>query len=226
MRRVLRFSTGCEDKERSDMTNHLPMTTLWRLLITLALAPLPVASHAQFEPIGTIEATIDGKAMTWHVPGRSAGDDGSAGAMWMSMQPGTGKAVIGGYESRDTTFGRDPATGKPTVSGKGSQVIITFDFPERASDAHFGLPATGAQDVSVWVLPTIGDHAGMQALNAGNLSVSRIEARRGGASRFEGSFSGTISDRAGKAKRTVANGRFSVDGAVFFDPAASKGARN
>src|SRR5690606_41657474 len=65
------------------------------------------------------------KTMTWYVPGRNAGDDGSAGALWMSMQPGTGKAVIGGYESRDTTFGRDPATGKPTVSGQGSQVIIT-----------------------------------------------------------------------------------------------------
>ncbi|HLS55384.1 MAG TPA: hypothetical protein VK052_04880 [Zeimonas sp.] len=208
------------------MTNLQPMTTLRRLLITLALALLPAASHAQFQAIGTIEATIDGKTMTWYVPGRNAGDDGSAGAMWMSMQPGTGKAVIGGYESRDTTFGRDPATGKPTVSGQGSQVIITFDFPERASDARFGLPAKGAHDVSVWVLPTIGDHAGMQVLNAGNLSVSRIEARRSGASRFEGSFSGTISDRAGKVKRAIANGRFTVDGAVFFDPAGSKGARN
>ena len=85
-----------------------------RFLTSLVFGLLSAASHAQFEPIGTIEATVDGKAMTWHVPGRNA-DDGSAGAMWMSMQPGTGKAVIGGYESRDTKFGRDPATGKPTV---------------------------------------------------------------------------------------------------------------
>jgi len=202
------------------------MITLQRLLTVLVLGFFSAASQAQFESIGTIEATVDGKTMTWHVPGRSAGNDGSAGAMWMSMQPGAGKAVIGGYESRDTTFGRDPATGKPTVSGKGSQVIITFDFPERASSARFGLPAKGAEDVSVWVLPTIGDHAGMQVLNAGSLSVSRIEARKSGASRFEGSFSGTISDRAGKVKRTVANGRFAVDGAVFFDPAGANGARN
>lgn len=202
------------------------MDTLQRLLAVLVLGLFSAASHAQFDAIGTIEAIVDGKTMTWHVPARSAGDDGSAGAMWMSMQPGTGKAVIGGYESRDTKFGRDPATGKPTVSGKGSQVIISFDFPEGASSARFALPVQGAQDVSVWVLPTIGDHAGMQVLKAGSLSVSRIEARKSGASRFEGSFSGTISDRAGKLKRTVADGRFSVDGAVFFDPARARGARN
>lgn len=200
------------------------MNTLQRLLTALLLGLFSAASHAQFEPIGTIEATIDGTTMTWYVPGRDTGD-GSAGAMWMSMQPGAGKAVIGGYESRDTKFGRDPATGKPTVSGKGSQVIISFDFPEEASSARFDLPAKGAQDVSVWVLPAIGDHAGMQVLQTGRLSVSRIEARRSGGSRFDGSFSGTISDRAGKVKRTVASGRFAVDGAAFFDPMA-KGARN
>jgi len=199
---------------------------LHRTLACIAFALLPTASHAEFESIGTIEATVDGKAMTWHVPAPSAGDDGSAGAMWMSMQPGSGKAVIGGYESRDTRFGRDPATGRPTVSGKGSQVIISFEFPDGASSARFGLPVTGAQDVSVWVLPAIGDHAGMQALATGELSVSRIDARKNGGSRFEGSFSGTVSDRAGKVKRTIANGRFAVDGAVFFDPLGSKGGRN
>jgi hypothetical protein len=202
------------------------MITLQRLLTVLVLGLFSAASQAHYESVGTIEATIDGKTMTWHVPDPNAGDDGSAGAMWMAMQPGTGKAVIGGYESRDTKFGRDPATGKPTASGKGSQVIISFDFPEGASSARFDLPVKGAEDVSVWVLPTIGDHAGMQALKAGSLSVSRIESRKSGASRFEGSFSGTISDRAGKMKRTVANGRFTVDGAVFFDPLGSKGARN
>ena len=50
-----------------------------------------------------------------------------------------------------------------------------------------------------------------------------FDARKSGGSRFEGSFSGTVSDRAGKVNRTIANGRFAVDGAVFFDPLGKGG---
>lgn len=42
-----------------------------------ALAQLPASLHAQFDPIGTITAVVDGEPRTWYIPGASIEDGGS-----------------------------------------------------------------------------------------------------------------------------------------------------
>jgi hypothetical protein len=193
------------------------MTRWTAFLIWLGFGLVPGLASAGFDTIGTIEATVDGRTMTWHVPGGSGGADGS-GAMWMSIEPGTATAIIGGFESRDVEFGRDPTTGHPVVAGEGSQIVLTFEFPLEASSAELRLPADGPSEASMLFMPAVGNYAVMHGMDKGEVSVSLIEARKTGSSRFEGTFSGRLVDGAGKVLWEITGGRFSVDGANFFDP--------
>jgi hypothetical protein len=193
------------------------MTLARAWLIAFGLFIVPAMASQGFEPIGAIEATMDGRKLTWHVPGSSGGADGS-GAMWMSIEPGTATAIIGGFESRDVEFDRDPATGRPVVAGEGSQIVLTFEFPLEASSAELRLPSAGPSEASILFMPAVGNYAVMHGMDEGEVSVSLIEARKTGSSRFEGTFSGRLVDGAGKVLGEITGGRFSVDGASFFDP--------
>jgi hypothetical protein len=141
--------------------------------------------------------------------------------MWMILSPEEGEvatAAIGGFESKDIVFGRDPETDLPTVSGEGSQLVITFQSPLGASSAELSLPSQGAGDASVLLMPTVGDYAVMHGMDEGTISVSLIEANKIGPSRFEGKFSGQLVDRDGKFLGQITEGRFQVRSAVYFNP--------
>lgn len=190
------------------------MTRRPPLLLLLGLSLLHCVPTGAFEPIGTIEAVMDGQPRTWYIPGGRDSSTGS-GAMWMSVSPGVGTAVLGGFESRDVEFGMDPASGIPTATGEGSQIVITFEFLLDVTSAESSL---SGQDFSILFLPAIGDHGRMQGMDQGKLSASLVQASRTDASQFEGTFSGRLVDGDGQVRARLVEGGFKVHGAIFFDP--------
>lgn len=186
------------------------------LAIALLFSTLP--ARADNETIGSIEAVVDGQPRSWHiiaVDGKVAG----TGALWMIPSHGDGGtalAVLGGFESTDIVVGQDPETGTPTVSAEGSQISINFEFPLGASSTEVTVPGPGTG--SVLLMPTAGNYSVMHSMEEGTISVTRIEAEKTGASRFEGTFSGRLSNRDGEALGAITDGRFEVDGARFFQP--------
>lgn len=190
-----------------------------RALCTALLALSPVSLHAQFDPIGTITAIVDGEPHTWYIPGATI-EDGGSGAMWVMLDEDSGTAVIGGFDSRDIQFGRDPDTGHPAVSGGGSQISLSFGFPLGTSSKHYALPGEDSEAVSILLLPQAGSYNVMHGMEEGTLNATRIDARRSGASAFAGTFSGTLVDNDGVVIHRISDGRFEVDQAIYFELAS------
>lgn len=173
---------------------------------------------ADTETIGTIEATLGGEEKTWYVVTDDV-NEAANGAIWMILPGGDGAtatAALGGFESTEVVFSRDPDTGHPGVAGEGSQLVISFEFPLNARNAEINLPAAGPNSSSLILLPRTGDYSRMHGMDRGTISVSRIEANKAGSSIFEGTFSGRVVDRTGEEIGEISNGRFKVDGARFF----------
>lgn len=185
-------------------------------LTTLPAMLLALAAHAEFEPVGTVTALVDGEQRTWYIPGDETGDGGS-GAMWMQVEPGTATAVLGGFESRDVRFGRNPDSGVPTVAGEGSQISLSFQFPEGAQQLEARLPTRGNEAVSLLLLPRVGDYRAMYAMEEGHLKVTTLQINRSGTSVFSGEFEGVLRDDEGEVVHRLEKGQFSVEGASFFD---------
>lgn len=178
------------------------------LLVTLSV-------QAEFKPVGTITALVDGEQRTWFIPGDETGDGGS-GAIWMQVEPGMATVVLGGFESRDVQFGRNAETGVPSVSGEGSQISLSFQLPEGAQRLEARLPTDGEEAVSLLLLPRVGDYRIMHAMEEGRLSVTGVALTRQGSSMLNGEFEGQLRDSDGKLMHQLQQGRFSVDRARFF----------
>ena len=197
----------------------MPTPTVFRAAMAFVALPLLLAgmlARAEFDPIGSITATVDGVERTWYIPGET-GTDGGSGAMWMEVEPGTGTAVLGGFESRSVTFGRDAQTGAPVVSGEGSQISLSFQFAQGVQSLQAKLPGNGDDQVSLLLLPTAGSYAVMHSMEEGHLNVTTLRANRSGDSSFSGEFHGVLMDRDGALVHRFENGRFSVSNAQFFD---------
>lgn len=184
-------------------------------LTALSLMLLSLFARADFEPIGTLTATVDGQERTWYIPGDETGDGGS-GAIWMEVEVGTATVVLGGFESRAVSFGRNPDTGVPTVGGEGSQISLSFQFPRGSQRLETRLPAKGDEEVSLLLLPTVGDYRVMHSMEEGSLTVTTLEANRQGPSTFSGRFEGVLRDRDGDVVHRLEDGRFAVEEASFF----------
>jgi hypothetical protein len=195
------------------------MKATLQLALAMALGAAAANLGADYETVGTIQATLSGKQKTWHVI-VDADDEVATGAIWMILPSGDGDtatAAIGGFESTDVVFSQDPDTGHPRVTGEGSQLVISFEFPLNASKVEVDLPTKGANSSSLILLPAVGDYSQMSGMDRGTISISRIEANKTGSSRFEGTFSGRLVDRAGEEIGELVNGRFKVGGARFFN---------
>lgn len=173
--------------------------------------------------IGTIEAQLDGQPVTWHVL-ESDAIEGAAGksALWMQLDEGTRIATIGGFESRDVSFSRDPASGMVHVAGEGSQISLALQFPQGAERVDYVKPGNGPHDAQVVIQPRAGDYSALHMLQSGKLTLDTLVAKQQGDSRFEGTFEGELVNPEGEEVGTLSNGRFSVDQAAFFDPAESR----
>ncbi len=193
------------------------MNPIRSLCAALVLTIAPTASlHAQFDPIGTITALVDGEPRTWYIPGETSEDSGS-GAMWMQPDEGSGTVVLGGFDSRDIRFERHPDTGYPTVSGSGSQISVSFGFRPGASSQRHDLPGKGREEVSILLLPRAGIYNIMYGMDEGSLEATLIDARKSGHSAFAGTFSGNLVNNEGAVIHRITDGRFNVDKATFFE---------
>ena len=193
------------------------MKPIQSLCGALMLTIVPAASVlAQFDPIGTITALVDGEPRTWYIPGETSEGSGS-GAMWMLPDEHSGTVVLGGFDSRDIRFERHPDTGYPTVSGSGSQISVSFGFRPGSSSQRHNLPGKGREEVSILLLPRAGVYNVMYGMNEGSLEATLIDARQSGHSAFAGTFSGTLVNNEGTVIHQISDGRFTVDKATFFE---------
>ncbi len=104
------------------------------------------------------------------------------------------------------------------LSVEGSQMSISFKFPLGANSMEYRMPSVGDDVANVILMTRVGDYASMQPLNDGTVSVTQIEANKTGLSRFEGTFGGKLINKEGVVIGNISDGRFSVDGAVHYQP--------
>ena len=175
------------------------------------------AANAGNEVIGTIEATLDGKARTWYVLKTDTVDKGGgSGAIWMQTDSDQAMVIVGAFETKDVTFTKDAATGMITASGQGSQISLTFKIPPGTESITYRKPETGISLADVFLMTRIGDYASMHPLGEGKITVDRITLDHTENGRIEGRFEGTLLDRDGEPWGRITEGRFEVDGVVQF----------
>ncbi len=133
-------------------------------------------------------------------------------------------AVLAGFDTPDVpleSFRMDPETGEYSYgSYRGSMLGITFDFDAEDFERTARLP--GSALAYVTYLPEVGtgeleDLSGMYMLAEGRIDVDLIDARRGADSEFAGSFEGTLVSMDRSERIRVADGRFEVKGAVYWE---------
>lgn len=193
----------------------------WRLVgrfglaaFALALLLASVSALAQNEVIGKIQAKLDGQDMTWYVL-RDA-KTGQPGAIWMSHDDASRKAMISGYESKDVGFSKD-ANGLPSVRGEGSLIGLTFDFNANEGSVDYQLPSVGADPVSILFMPVLNDYQSILFLTEGHFSVSKITLDGVSGASFTGSFSGRLQTKAGETHE-LTDGHFDLSGGKQFQP--------
>jgi hypothetical protein len=175
------------------------------------------AANAGNEVIGTIEATLDGKARTWYIlKTDTVNKGGDSGAIWMQTDPDQARVIIGAYETKDVTFTKDKTTGMTTASGEGSQISVTFKIPPGTKSMTYQKPETGISLADVILMTRIGDYESMRPLGEGQITVDRITLDDKEKGHIKGTFEGTLIDRDSKPWGRVTNGRFEVDGVVQF----------
>lgn len=191
-----------------------------RGLILTAISTLlyfTAAANAGNDVIGTVEATLDGKAGTWYVlKTDTVSKQGDSGAIWMQTDPDHAMVIVAAFKRKDVTFTKDAKTGMTTASGQGSQISLTFKISSGTKRMTYRKPEAGISSADVILMTRIGDYASMHPLGEGQITVERIALDQTEKGRIEGSFEGTLIDRKGKPWGRVTNGRFEVDGVVQF----------
>jgi hypothetical protein len=189
-------------------------------LILIAVSSLLwfiTAANAGNEVIGTIEATLDGKARTWYVLKTDMVDKGGgSGAIWMQTGSDQAMVIVGAFETKDVTFTKDAATGTITAGGQGSQFSLTFKIPPGTKSMTYRKPETGISLADVFLMTRIGDYASIHPLGEGQVTVDRITLDDTENGHIEGRFEGTLIDRDGEPWGRIRDGRFEVDGVVQF----------
>lgn len=163
------------------------------------------AAAAEHRTIGTIEAEFNGEQKIWHLLYGEV--DATHSAVWFSREGGVNTVVIGGYESQNVVFSE--GNGMPTVSGKGSALIINFSYtvgagtgPQLSTDSPF----------NVLLMAQLGDYSSSRMMQDAVLEISEFEVLADGTGRFTGTFSGTLPAISSDSPSVqVTNGRFTVE---------------
>ena len=171
---------------------------------------------------GTIQATVDGRPMTWYsVFGESDGKPYSS-SMWME-QPDAGRMLaVGGFSTEDPpldTFEWDD-TGLPASYGTydASVIAIAIQLPANQSGFTVTFPdGGGSNNLSYQPKATLQDVLASTFMMAeGTLSVSDVEISDG-LGRVEGTFSGTFQTMTGDREVEITDGEFDVEGIPGFE---------
>jgi hypothetical protein len=182
--------------------------------VVAASAGSPAASRAN-EILGTIQATMDGQAMTWIVVSGTVEGRPYASAVWMGEEPGERQIAAGGFDTMDPplhTFRRSPG-GMFSSFGDYQGSVMSLFITEAAGSAPMTLTFPAAEgDGGVYFQRRADLDDVMNTtfwLTEGTLEVSAF-AIYGDLARVEGTFSGTFrSEGTGETIR-VTEGRFDV----------------
>jgi hypothetical protein len=167
------------------------------------------------EILGTIQATVDGQAMTWIVVSGTVEGRPYSSAAWMGEEPGERQIVAGGFDTMDPplhTFRRSPG-GMFSSFGDYQGSVMSLFVTEAAGPAPMTLTFPAAEgDAGVYFQRRADLDDVMNTtfwLTEGTLEVSAF-AIYGDLARVEGTFSGTFrSEGTGETIR-VTEGRFDV----------------
>lgn len=167
------------------------------------------------EILGTVQATVDGQAMTWFVVSGSVGGDPYASAAWVGEEPGERQIVAGGFDTMDPplhTFQRN-VSGMSFSFGEYRGSLMSLFITEAAGPAPLTLTFPAAEgDAGVYFQRRADLDDVMNTtfwLVEGTLELSAF-AFYGELARVVGTFSGTFrSEGTGETVR-VTGGRFDV----------------
>lgn len=178
------------------------------LLSTILAWPVPESLAAAAAPVGTIHATLDGQARTWHV--LDSGD--VPGATWMQLAPGRYSASVTGFEPGASESG----------AAEGSQVTISFEYSTGDGGMSYRLPVAGAaageEPASVRLMPAVRDLSTMHVMQHGTVFVDDIEVRDRRTFSYSGRFSGELRDDDGEPAGMLEDGTFQIDQAILIAP--------
>lgn len=180
----------------------------------------PAGAPAPADLLGTIEATIDGRAGTWHIVAGEAGGRPYSAALWYEPDEESTWGVVGGFDTPTPpveTFRFGPA-GMFESYGEYRGSIFTMVLATAGDPGPFRLELPSFDNSSSVIYlrqATLEDLTQMYSMEAGVLNVTRMSVS-GGRLSAEGTFSGTFENPEG-ATVTITDGRFSVEGAPHLD---------
>jgi hypothetical protein len=160
------------------------------------------AASGGFVETGTITATLDGKRHAWTTY-RPPGD-----------RPGTARWTMRlsvGWTGTDIEEGSAGLLGYSGGFNQGEQFEINFPFEVGQAQTTFDLAGEAAD---VHYRPS-GYRGPKYSMTDGVLNVTRIAARKDGASQFEGTFRGTLTAQGEGTTRTVTDGAFTIEEGGF-----------
>jgi hypothetical protein len=166
---------------------------------------------------GTIEATVDGRRITWYsVSGESGGRPYSSSS-WMELSSGVRVVAVGGFATDEPpleSFEWD-ASGMPASYGDydGSIIGIAIQLAGQESSSTVSFPDAGGITAMTYQ-PTATLQNVMATtfmVSEGTLSVSSIEVS-GGLASARGTFSGTFRTMQGDGVVEITDGVFDLEG--------------
>ena len=187
------------------------------ILPILLLALTACARLADAEVAGTVELTLDGQQQTWY--GVDAGSDMLPTALWLAMGPDRAALSITAYRSPEIEFIADEATRSPLPKGDAQALVISIGFSLDANEQAYVLPTDpGDGPAVVMILSDWSNPLDSYTLTdgPGEIRLTEINANADQASRFVGTFQGTMQGSSGETK-VIDNGRFEVQGLRLFE---------
>ena len=183
-----------------------------------AEAPAGALQAGQAGVLGTIEATVDGEALRWHVVTGSVRGEPYSSALWFQTPDGDLVASFGGYDTADLpfdSFEMDPARGLSLGDYVGSAITLLL-MPESGAEPFVTTLSDDAPGLSYAPVATAQDITTTLFGRSGTLRVTRLEID-GERLSAEGTFEGSLATMGGEGSVQITNGRFVVEGVPSRD---------
>jgi hypothetical protein len=185
---------------------------------TGAAAPRSVGvTPRRIEVQGTIEATVDGRRMTWYSVSGESGGRAYSSSSWFELPSGVRVVGVGGFSTDEPpleSFEWD-ASGAPASYGTydGPVIALAIQLPAEGGGFTVSFPnAGGITAMSYQPTATFENVLSSSYMaSEGTLSVNDVEISAGLAS-AQGRFSGTFRTLGGDQKAVITDGEFHVEG--------------
>lgn len=166
---------------------------------------------------GTIEATVDGRRITWYSVSGESGGRSYSSSSWMELSNGVRVVAVGGFATDDPpleSFEWD-ASGMPASYGDYDGPIIGIAIQLAGQESSFTLSFPDADGITAMTYQPTATLQNVMAttfmVSEGTLSVSSIEVS-GGLANARGTFSGTFRTMQGDGSVEITDGAFDLEG--------------